>query len=184
MNIVFFGAPGVGKGTQAALLAESLGIPHISTGAIFRSAVASGRPLGIQAKGFMDRGELVPDDLTTAIALEALAEPECNGGFILDGYPRNTSQATALDTALSERGKPVDHVVYLTAPQEELIQRMLGRGRADDTREVIENRLKVYEAETSPVLAYYRATDHVIEVNGVGEIEEVHARIRAALRGS
>lgn len=181
MNIVLFGAPGVGKGTQAALLAESLGIPHISTGAIFRSAVESGRPLGLEAKGYMDRGELVPDALTTAIALEALAEPACERGFILDGYPRNSSQATALDQALNDRGTPVDHVVYLTAPREELIERMLGRGRADDSREVIENRLKVYEAETSHVLDYYRATDHVVEINGVGEVDEVHQRIRAAL---
>lgn len=181
MNIVFFGAPGVGKGTQAALLAESLGIPHISTGAIFRSAVASEHPLGLEAKGYMDRGELVPDDLTTAIALQALAEPSCNPGFILDGYPRNTSQAVALDQALALRGRPVDHVVYLTAPQEDLVERMLGRGRADDTREVIENRLRVYEAETSPVLDYYRSVDHVLEINGVGEIPDVHKRIRAAL---
>jgi adenylate kinase len=181
MNIVFFGAPGVGKGTQAALLAESLGIPHISTGAIFRSAVESGRPLGLQAKNYMDQGLLVPDELTTAIALEALAEPSCDGGFILDGYPRNTSQAAALDEELTRRKRPIDHVIYLTAPDEELIERMLGRGRADDTREVIRNRLVVYREETAPVLEFYRTTDHVLEVNGVGEIAEVHNRVLSAV---
>jgi len=181
MNIVFFGAPGVGKGTQAALLAESLGIPHISTGAIFRSAMESGRPLGEKVKSYYDQGMLVPDELTTAIALEALAEPACEKGFILDGYPRNTAQAKSLDEAMNGRERPINHVIYLTAPEEELIQRMLGRGRADDSREVIENRLKVYEAETAPVLEYYRATDHVLEVNGVGDIDEVHRRILSAI---
>jgi adenylate kinase len=181
MNIVLFGAPGVGKGTQAAILSERLGIPHISTGAIFRAAISAGRPLGLEAKRYMDDGLLVPDELTTAIALEALAEPECARGFILDGYPRNRSQAEALATAMNEAGKKIDKVVYLTAPLDELVDRMLKRGRQDDTEEVIRTRFEVYDQETAPVLDYFREIDHVTEVYGVGEIEEVQARIIDAL---
>lgn len=184
MNIVLFGAPGVGKGTQAAILAERLGIPHISTGAIFRAAVAAGKPLGLEAKRYMDDGLLVPDELTTAIALEALAEPECAGGFILDGYPRNSSQAAALVEDLRAHGRAVDRVVYLTAPIDELVQRMLKRGRPDDTEDVIRTRFEVYEQETSPVLDFFRGFAEVVELNGVGEIDEVQDRILTALRNA
>ena len=183
MNIVLFGAPGVGKGTQAAILAERLAIPHISTGAIFRAAVAAGKPLGLEAKRYMDDGILVPDELTTAIALEALAEPECAKGFILDGYPRNTSQAQALTESLTAAGRTVDYVIYLTAPLDELVERMLKRGRPDDTEEVIRTRFEVYDQETSPVLNFFRAHGEVIELNGVGEIDDVHSRIMSVLRG-
>ncbi len=182
MNIVLFGAPGVGKGTQAAILAERLGIPHISTGAIFRAAIAAGKPLGIQAKRYMDDGLLVPDELTTAIALEALAEPECVHGFILDGYPRNRSQAQALTESLASAGRAVEYVVYLTAPIDELVERMLKRGRPDDTEEVIRTRFEVYEQETAPVLDFFRERGEVVELNGVGEIEDVQARILSVLK--
>jgi adenylate kinase len=181
MNLIFFGAPGVGKGTQAAILAERLNIPHISTGAIFRKAAAAGTPVGLELKKYMEQGLLVPDELTTAAALEALNEPIAERGFILDGYPRNIAQAEALAAAMAKKGKSVDRVMYLTAPTEEIIERMLNRGRADDTREAITTRLEVFANETSPVLGFYRERDLVTEVNGFGEINEVHERIVAAL---
>ncbi len=184
MNIILFGAPGVGKGTQAAILAERLGIPHISTGAIFREAIAAGKPIGVEVKRYLDQGILVPDEVTTAVAIDALNETRCANGFILDGYPRNASQAQALADALNVVGKSVDRVIYLTAPIDELVERMLKRGRADDTEEVIRTRFDVYTNETAPVLNYFRQADHVIEVNGVGEIEEVHQRILDAINQS
>jgi len=181
MNIVLFGAPGVGKGTQAALLSERLDLPHISTGAIFRSAAASGSALGLELKATMEKGLLVPDELTTRIALEALEADECSGGFILDGFPRNRAQAEALDAALAGRGHRVDHVIYLTAPLDELVERMLKRGRTDDTRETITKRFEVYQDETAPVLDFYREKGMVLELNGVGEIEDVNNNIVALL---
>ncbi|KXK56668.1 MAG: adenylate kinase [Chlorobi bacterium] len=183
MNIIFFGAPGVGKGTQAALLAERLGVPHISTGAIFRAAIQSGQELGQKVKYYTDNGLLVPDELTTEIAVTALNEPECANGFILDGFPRNLGQAEALSAALSAAGRAIHRVVYLTAPQQEIVQRMLSRGRADDNEEVIQRRLEVYDQETAPVLGFYRthAADVVTEVNGLGDVAEVQERIVAAL---
>lgn len=175
MNIVLFGAPGVGKGTQAAILAERLGIPHISTGAIFREAIASGSPIGQELKGYLDNGILVPDEVTTAIALDAVAAAE--HGFILDGFPRNSAQAQSLYDALTAAGRSIDHVIYLTAPLDELTERMMKRGRTDDTPEVIRTRFEVYERETAPVLNFFRRIDSVAEINGVGEIDEVQERI-------
>lgn len=177
MNLIFFGAPGVGKGTQAALLAERLKVPHISTGAIFRAAIDSGRILGLQVKKYMDDGLLVPDELTTQVALEALAEPECAPGFILDGYPRNLAQAESLDKALQEKRRKIDKVVHLVVDEEELIDRMLNRGRPDDTEEVIRRRLGVYQRETAPVLDYYVDHGIVTVIDGLGTIPEVHERI-------
>jgi adenylate kinase len=181
MNLIFFGPPGVGKGTQAEILAKRLNIPHISTGAIFRAAVAAGSPLGIELNSYMQQGILVPDELTTAAALDALDKPECAAGFILDGYPRNLSQAEALAAALAAKGKGIDRVVSLTVPTDEIVARMMNRGRADDTPEAIRTRFDVYDQETAPVLDYYRTRDLVKEVNGFGEINDVHERIVAAL---
>jgi len=179
MNIVLFGAPGVGKGTQAAILAERLGVPHISTGAIFREAIASGNPIGQQLKHYLDNGLLVPDEVTTTIALEAVKGSE--RGFILDGFPRNRSQAESLAESLRADGRSIDRVIYLTAPLDELTERMLKRGRQDDTEEVIRTRFEVYEKETSPVLNFFREVDHVVEINGVGEVNEVHERILSTI---
>jgi adenylate kinase len=181
MNVILFGAPGVGKGTQATILSERLSIPHISTGAIFRESIEAGKELGLKAKEYMDAGLLVPDEITTAIALEKLAAPDCASGFILDGYPRNTRQAQALSDALEERDCHIDHVIYLVAPPGELTARMLKRGRGDDSEDVIRTRFEVYERETAPVLAYYEERGLVTEVNGIGEIEEVSDRIMDAL---
>lgn len=181
MNLIFFGAPGVGKGTQAAMLAEKLGVPHLSTGAVIRRAMEEETELGRKAKGYYDRGALVPDELVTQIVVEALDSPELSGGFILDGYPRNTAQAADLQNALGERDRSVDRVVYLTAPDDEITRRMLARGRADDTEEVIVNRLRVYAEETAPLLDHYNRLGLVSEVDGVGELDEVHDRIVAAV---
>ncbi len=181
MNIILFGAPGVGKGTQAAILSERLGVPHISTGAIFREAVAAEKPIGLEVKRYMDEGLLVPDELTTAVAIDALNEERCASGFILDGYPRNESQAEALLKALESSNRSVDRVIYLTAPIDELVERMRKRGRADDTEDVIRTRFDVYNNETAPVLDYFRRTNQVIELNGVGEVEEVQQRILDAI---
>lgn len=181
MNIILFGAPGVGKGTQAEKLAERLDIPHISTGAIFRAAMDAKKELGLKVREYYDKGLLVPDELTTAIALEALCEPTCARGFILDGYPRNTGQAESLTAALNDQHKPIDRVIYLTAPEDEIVERMLKRGRLDDTEEVIKRRLNVYQEETEPVLGYFRNMDLVTEINGFGQVEEVQERILAAL---
>lgn len=177
MNIILFGAPGVGKGTQAAILAERLGIPHISTGAIFREAINSGSPIGNELKNYLDSGVLVPDEITTAVALEAVFASK--SGFILDGFPRNRSQAEALYAALKESDRSIDRVIYLTAPLDELTERMTKRGRNDDTPETIRTRFEVYENETAPVLNFLREIDSVVEVNGVGEIDEVQDRILA-----
>lgn len=183
MNIILFGAPGVGKGTQAEILGRRLGIPHISTGEIFREAIATGRELGLRAKAYMDAGNLVPDEITTAMALEKLEGKTCENGFILDGYPRNPNQAQALSQALKAAGREIDHVVYLVAPVDELVERMLKRGRLDDSANVISNRLQVYERETAPVLDYFRKLGLVTEIYGVGEIDEVNERIMDVLTG-
>jgi adenylate kinase len=181
MNVILFGAPGVGKGTQAAILSERLSIPHISTGQIFRESIAAGTELGLKAKEYMDAGRLVPDEITTAMALETLDAPECSNGFILDGYPRNTAQAEALTDALEARNCRIDRVIYLVAPLDELTTRMLKRGRGDDSEEVIRTRFDVYERETAPVLRYFAERGLVTEVNGLGEIDEVSDRILEAL---
>ncbi len=181
MNLIFFGAPGVGKGTQATLLAERLDLPHISTGAIFRGAIDSGQILGLRVKEYLDQGLLVPDELTSEIALATLAENRCNHGFILDGYPRNLRQAEDLNAAMRERRRTIDRVVHLVVPQQEVIDRMLGRGRVDDTEAVIRRRLAVYDAETAPVLGFYRELHIVAEVNGLGTVDEVQERILEAI---
>jgi adenylate kinase len=182
MNIIFFGPPGVGKGTQAELLADRLGIPHISTGAIFRAAVAEGSALGAKAKSYMESGELVPDEITMAIVAEALKRPENGAGFILDGYPRTLAQAEGLATALDMADREIDRVICLNAPDAEITGRMLSRGRADDTAEVIGNRLAIYRDETAPVFKFYSDRGLTVEINGVGEIDEVHDRVYAATK--
>jgi adenylate kinase len=181
MNIIFFGAPGAGKGTQSKTLADRLGLAHISTGEIFRRHKQEGTELGRKAQSYMDAGLLVPDEVTTAIALDAIDRDDAAAGWILDGFPRNIDQAQALQAALVERGKKIDRVIYLTATAEELVQRMLLRGRVDDTLEVIQTRLDVYAQETAPVLGFYRDMGLVSEVDGMGEIQEVHDRILGTL---
>jgi adenylate kinase len=184
-RLLLIGPPGAGKGTQAALLSEHLGIPAISTGDIFRYNVKNQTPLGVEAKGFMDRGEYVPDSLTNALVRDRLSHDDALGGFLLDGYPRTIDQVHELDSILSDAGKRLDVVVQLTADNEELVRRLAHRaeveGRADDTPEVIRRRLEVYDSQTAPLIDVYAARGLVAKIDGLGEIADVTARIVEAL---
>lgn len=211
MRIVLFGPPGSGKGTQASLLKEEYGAAHISTGDTLREAVANKTEVGLQAKAYMEKGELVPDAVVIAIAKEKLASVG-EKGFLLDGFPRTIAQAEALDAALSEINKPLDAVVNLQVDDEELVKRLSGRRvcpgcgepyhvetkvpkadgkcdkcsgdlvhRADDQPEAIRNRLKVYNDQTAPVLGYYSAKGILKNIDAVGDISEIQARIAKAL---
>jgi adenylate kinase len=179
------GPPGAGKGTQAALLAESFSVPAISTGDIFRYNVKNETELGKQAKAFMDRGEYVPDSLTNELVRDRLSHPDAGRGFLLDGYPRTVDQVHELDAILNETSRKLDVVVQLTADNEELVRRLSKRaeieGRADDTPEVIRRRLEVYDSQTAPLIDIYASRGLVAKINGLGEISEVTGRILEAL---
>ena len=187
MRLVFLGAPGSGKGTQATRLREHFNIAHISTGDLLRAAVKEGTPLGLQAKAVMDAGQLVSDDLVLGMLEERLAKPDTAKGFILDGYPRNLAQANALDGLLNRLGQPVDIAVQLDVGTELLIQRIAGRaqaeGRADDNPESVRNRLRVYTDQTAPVIDFYRGQNKLVCVYGVGSMEEVLQRVLDAIKG-
>lgn len=174
MRVVLLGPPGAGKGTQAVKLAEKLGVPHISTGELFRHNITHGTPLGVRAKHYLDAGELVPTSLTNDLVDDRLSEPDVAGGFILDGYPRTVDQAEALHGMLERRGLKLDAVLEFRVPEEELVQRLMGRGRADDTESIIRNRFRVYRDETAPLLDYYTAELKTVEA--VGGLDEVFAR--------
>jgi len=184
-RLLLIGPPGAGKGTQAALLSEHFGIPAISTGDIFRYNVKNQTPLGVEAKGFMDRGEYVPDSLTNALVRDRLSHDDALGGFLLDGYPRTIDQVHELDSILTDAGKRLDVVVQLTADTDELVRRLAHRaeveGRADDTPEVIRRRLEVYESQTAPLIDVYAARGLVAMIDGLGEIADVTARIVESL---
>jgi adenylate kinase len=184
LNLILFGPPGAGKGTQARLMAERWGIPQISTGDMLRDAVARGTDLGVRAKAVMERGDLVSDDLILGIVRERLEREDCASGFILDGFPRTVVQAEALDKLLQAQSRRPARVISLRVPEEELTRRILsrGEGRADDTEEAVRNRLGVYRKETEPVLAHYGAA--TLEVDGVGSIEEIAGRIAEELERS
>jgi adenylate kinase len=183
-RLILMGPPGAGKGTQAVTLAERTGAAHISTGDIFRANVAAGTPLGVEAKRYMDAGEYVPDEITNAMVKDRLGQPDADT-FILDGYPRTADQVDRLDEMLAEIGHPLDGVVVLTVDEEELVHRIVERGRtsgrSDDTEDVVRNRLKVYAAETEPLVATYRKRGLVREVDGMGDIDEIAHRIDTAL---
>ena len=179
MRVVLLGPPGAGKGTQAMKLAEKLEIPQISTGDLFRSNISDGTKLGLEAKRYLDAGDLVPSELTNALVDKRLDEPDAVGGFILDGYPRSVDQAEALDRMLDARGTRLDAVLEFRVCGEELFKRLKDRGRADDTEEVIRNRMNVYRDETAPLLEYYDGT--VKTVDAVGGLDEVFARALRAL---
>ena len=174
MRIVLLGPPGAGKGTQALKLAEKLGVPQISTGDLFRSNITRGTELGLEAKHYLDAGDLVPSDLTNALVEKRLDEADAADGFILDGYPRSVEQAEALTRMLGARNTKLDVVLEFRVCEEELLNRLKDRGRADDTEEVIRNRMKVYRDETAPLLEYYG--DAVRTVDAVGSPDEVFAR--------
>lgn len=179
------GAPGAGKGTQASGIADHYQIPAISTGAIFRSHVAKGTDLGRRIEDLMSAGDYVPDHLTEQIVAERLLEDDADAGFLLDGFPRTLHQVKALDTMLAKQGEALDAVISLVVDPEELIGRMLKRaeleGRSDDNEQTIRHRMEVYLAETRPLLDEYAERDLLVEVDGVGEIDEVATRITSAL---
>ena len=179
MRLVLLGPPGCGKGTQAQRLCAREGILHLSTGDLLRAAVAKGTPLGLRAKPFMDAGRLVPDDLVIGLVKERIDAPDAAKGFLLDGFPRTVPQADALDAALGAKGLEV--VVYFVLGDEEIVRRSLGRGRSDDTEPVIRERLRVYRAQTEPLVARYRKAGLLEEVDASGTMEEVDALTRAAL---
>ncbi len=185
MRLVFMGPPGAGKGTQADVLATRAGIPHISTGDIFRANVSQGTPLGVEAKRFMDAGEYVPDNVTNSMVRDRLAEPDCASGFLLDGYPRTVDQVAELDDMLAAGGHALDRVVELTVDMEEVVGRLIRRaadqGRSDDTEDVIRRRLEVYTEQTAPLLALYSSRGLLVQVDGLGEIDDVAGRIASAL---
>jgi len=189
MRIVFLGPPGSGKGTQARLLSERLRVPAISTGEILRAAVRDGTPLGIRAKGVMESGGLVSDDLMIGMVRERLAGDDARKGFLLDGFPRTVDQAVALDGLLGGNGKALSSVINFSVPETVLIGRLEGRSgaesRTDDSRETVVERLRVYRQKTEPLIDFYRRRGLLTDVDGVGEVPEVADRIyRAVASGS
>jgi adenylate kinase len=185
MRIVLLGAPGSGKGTQAAILTEHLQVPHISTGVLLRAAVDAGSELGLKAKAVMDRGELVSDDIMLGLIEERLQSPDAQQGFILDGYPRNLVQAAALDELLSRIGKPLDIAIQIDVDTDLVVSRIAKRareeGRSDDSEETVRKRMQVYEEQTAPVIGHYVESGVLTRVLGEGTIEEVNQRIMAVL---
>lgn len=175
--VVLMGAPGAGKGTQAKLLQDAIGLPHVSTGDLFRENLKNQTELGKLAQTYMDKGELVPDHVTVAMVKDRLSQPDCAHGAILDGFPRTTAQAEALDKLLAEIDGKINIVPYINVDEEVLVQRLINRGRiegrADDTEDTIRTRMRVYQEETAPLLAFYRERGLLTEINGEQSIEAV-----------
>ena len=213
MFLVLLGAPGAGKGTQASFISQNLGLTHIASGDLFRQAVDKGTKLGQSAKAYMDKGMLVPDEVTIQVVSERLSEPDCREGCVFDGFPRTLGQAKALDKALADQGKAIDKAMYIEVAEEELLKRLSGRWicrqcqapyheitlpprapgkcdkcggelyqRSDDTVETVKERLKVYFAQTTPLLGYYEAEGKLIRVDGGLGIEKVAGEIIGALK--
>jgi adenylate kinase len=186
MRIILMGPPGAGKGTQASVVAEHFGVPAISTGDIFRANVSKDTELGRKAKEYMDAGEYVPDEVTNLMVRNRIDEPDAEPGFLLDGYPRTVAQVEELDGMIKHTGHALDAVVVLTVEAEELVQRLLARaqtdGRSDDTEDVIRRRQEVYLEQTEPLIEVYRDRGLLIEVDGMGEVDEVSQRIFKALQ--
>lgn len=212
MNIILMGPPGAGKGTQAAYIKKEFPIPHISTGDMFREAVQNGTPMGLEAKKYMDAGELVPDQVTIGIIEDRLSLPDCSPGFLLDGFPRTIVQAEALDEVLEKLGKKLDVALNISVPEDVLTARMVGRvfctscktvyntifnpttiagvcdkcggkleQRNDDKAETVKNRIKVYNEQTQPLLAYYAQQGNLVTVDGQKDPREVFQDVRALL---
>jgi adenylate kinase len=182
MKLLFIGPPGAGKGTQADRVAERLGIPHVSTGDMFRDHVARGTDLGQKVEAIMAAGDYVPDEVTVAMLNERIRQRDAEDGFILDGFPRTEAQVHSLDRLLVEEG--LDRVVVLDVDEDELTDRLLSRGRADDTEETIRNRLKIYLEQTQPLIDVYDERGLTVQVNGIGDVEDVTERILERLRAA
>jgi adenylate kinase len=185
LNVLLFGPQGSGKGTQAKRICAEYGVPHVSTGDMFRAAIAKQTPFGQKVAPILEAGELVPDDLTVGLVRERLAEPDAQPGFVLDGFPRNIAQAEALDTLLAELGRPLTAVLEFRIPDDVATERLRGRtlteGRPDDTPEAIARRLAIYHAETAALSGYYLASGKLVAVHAERSIEEVWAEIQQAL---
>jgi adenylate kinase len=180
VRVVLLGPPGAGKGTQAQKLSEKLGIPQISTGDLFRKNISEGTPLGVEAKRYLDAGDLVPSELTNKLVEDRIEDDDAAAGFILDGYPRSVQQAEALDEMLKNHNTKLDVVLEFSVSEAELLERLKSRGRADDTEEVIHNRMQVYRDETEPLLEYY-GRNNLQRVDAVGALDEVFRRALQAL---
>jgi adenylate kinase len=185
MRLLFMGPPGAGKGTQAAALSNELGVPQIATGDIFRANVSAGTELGRTAKRYMDAGDYVPDSVTNEMVRDRLGEPDAAKGFLLDGYPRTVDQVSELDDILANMGTALDGVVSLKVPAEELVARLVKRAeeddRSDDTEEVFRYRQEVYAEQTAPLLHEYSSRGMLVEVDGTGDVDAVHARVMDAV---
>lgn len=179
MNLLFIGPPGAGKGTQAGRVADRLGIPHISTGDMFRQHASNGTELGRRVDVIMKAGDYVPDEITVAMLAERIAEPDADGGFILDGFPRTLVQVEALDGLIGTDG--LDAVIVFDVDVDELTSRLLARGRADDSEDTIRNRFDVYQSQTAPLLDIYGERGVVSRVNGLGELNDLTNRILDSL---
>jgi adenylate kinase len=179
-RVVLVGPPGAGKGTQAIALSQELGVPHISTGDLFRAHIANDTELGRDVQRYLNTGKLVPDEVTNEMVRERLAEPDAAEGFLLDGFPRSTGQADVLAEMLSDAGTKLDAVVEFKVDEDVVVQRLLARGRTDDNEDVIRHRQHVYREETEPLLDYYR--DLLVTVDAVGEVAEITDRVLSALR--
>jgi adenylate kinase len=188
LRLVVLGPPGAGKGTQAVRLAEQFGCADVATGDIFRENVASGTELGQVAQEYMDRGDLVPDEVVIAMVLERLAGQDCQAGFVLDGFPRTVNQAEALDRRLAELGTPLEAALSFDVTEEELLRRLAGRAaaqhRADDAEQTIRHRLEVFAEKTRPLIEYYAHRGLLVTVDAIGPIEVVTKRILASLEGN
>ena len=189
MNIILLGPPGAGKGTQAKILVDGQGLVQLSTGDMLRAAVASGSELGQQAKAVMEAGKLMPDDIMVLIISDRISDPDCANGFILDGFPRTTAQAEALDRMLNEKGLPLDHVIEISVNDSVLIDRINTRvaetpeaeRRDDDNAETLKHRLEVYHEQTAPILPYYAGRGMLKKVDGMKQIDEVSKQIEAII---
>jgi len=183
--MLLIGPPGAGKGTQAVRLSAAYGVPAISTGDIFRANVEQGTELGLQAKQFMDAGKYVPDSLTNDLVRSRLNDADVSGGFLLDGYPRTSAQVDELDDILAQSGHSLDVVVLVVAEKDEIVTRLSKRaieqGRSDDTEDVIRHRFEVYEEQTAPLISIYTSRGLVVEVDGLGAVDDVTGRIVSAL---
>ena len=180
MRIILFGPPGCGKGTQAIFISNSLSIPHLSTGDMLRSAVSSGTEIGLKAKKIMEKGGLVSDEIVFSIVKQRIVKNDCEKGFILDGFPRTVNQAKKLDLLLNTNNK-LDFVLRIKVDEDEIIKRLIDRGREDDKPEIIKNRFKTYNLETQPLIPYYEKRDLLFNVNGMQEIDKVSEDIKKVI---